>query len=118
MVDMVNKQILPSCMEYNKEVCDMVLAKKNVGIDSTVETQLANRLSCLVASLDEQVKELEGKLCDVSNHEESVFTLSRYYRDEVFASMQSLRAVADELETIVSEKAWPFPTYSKLLFNV
>jgi glutamine synthetase len=118
MVDMANKQILPSCMKYNKEICDMVISKKQIGLEGGVEEDLAKKLSCLISSLDTQVKELEGKLCEVSNHEESVFTLSRYYRDEVFASMQSLRAVADELEVIVSEEVWPFPTYSKLLFNI
>ena len=42
----------------------------------------------------------------------------RVYCDEVFVAMQSLRAVADELETIVGEEYWPFPTYDELLFNV
>ena len=32
--------------------------------------------------------------------------------------MQELRATADELETLVGSKYWPFPTYSDLLFSV
>lgn len=118
MVDMVNKQILPACMSYTKEICDIVVSKKAIGLEGGVEEELAKKLACLTSSLDSQVKDLECKLCDASNHEETVYTYARYYRDEVFANMQSLRAVADELETIVSEKAWPFPTYSKLLFNI
>jgi glutamine synthetase len=33
-------------------------------------------------------------------------------------AMTELRAVADELETIVSKDFWPFPTYGDLLFNI
>ena len=45
-------------------------------------------------------------------------SLARYYRDEVFADMQNLRAIADELEMNVPEKYWPIPTYTDLLFTV
>ena len=31
-------------------------------------------------------------------------------------AMEELRAVSDELETMVDEKAWPIPTYTDLLF--
>ena len=32
--------------------------------------------------------------------------------------MHELRAVADELETLVAEEYWPFPTYGDLLFKI
>jgi glutamine synthetase len=118
MVDMANKQILPACISYTKEVCDIVASKKAIGLDGGVEEALAKKLACLTSSLDAQIKELQGKLCEASNHDDTIYNFARYYRDEVFSSMQSLRAVADELETIVAEKAWPFPTYSKLMFNI
>ena len=36
----------------------------------------------------------------------------------IFVDMQELRAVADELETMVGEEYWAYPTYGKLLFGV
>ena len=36
----------------------------------------------------------------------------------MFPAMQELRAVADELETLVGEDYWPFPTYGDLLFKI
>ena len=33
-------------------------------------------------------------------------------------AMESLRATADELETMVGEKYWPYPIYEDLLFYV
>ena len=41
-----------------------------------------------------------------------------YYKDGVFAAMQELRAVADEIETNTAKKFWPYPTYGDLLFSV
>ena len=41
-----------------------------------------------------------------------------FIRDEIIPTMNSVRAAADELETIVGEDYWPFPTYDALLFNV
>ena len=41
-----------------------------------------------------------------------------YYRDVVFAAMAEAREAADELEALTAEDFWPFPTYSKLIFNV
>ena len=32
--------------------------------------------------------------------------------------MAGARAVADELEMMVGEKHWPFPTYAKILYYV
>ena len=47
-----------------------------------------------------------------------MFELSRYSHDTVFAAMQAMRAVADELETIVPAEVWPIPTYADILFSV
>ena len=40
------------------------------------------------------------------------------YKRQVFAAMQELRAVADELELNTAESYWPFPTYGDLLFSI
>ena len=118
MVDMVNKQILPACIKYTGSLCEVINGKKSVGLEGGCELTLAKKIDTLTNQLDSAVKDLESKLCGVSEHEESIFTLSRYYRDEIFASMGVLRAIADELEVIMPKTVWPFPTYSELLFMV
>ena len=118
MVDMVNKQILPACIKYTGSLCEVINSKKSVGLEGGCELILAKKIDTLTNQLDGAVKDLESKLCGVSEHEESIFTLSRYYRDEIFASMGVLRAIADELEVIMPKTVWPFPTYSELLFMV
>lgn len=41
-----------------------------------------------------------------------------FVKDEVFTAMGELRAPADELEMLVDEEYWPFPTYGDILFYV
>ena len=47
-----------------------------------------------------------------------LYIASRLIEPVPFEAMQELRAVADELEGIVGENDWPFPTYGALLFSV
>ena len=72
----------------------------------------------MTASLYEAIDTLDAKRIASKDHEDSAESLARYYRDEVFADMQNLRAIADELEMNVPEKYWPIPTYTDLLFTV
>ena len=117
MIDMARKQILPATLEYTKFVCETLAAKKSVCIVGGVEEKLANKLSTLAVSLEDAICVLESKTLDVKNVTEPL-EIAKFYRNEVFGAMQSLRAVSDELETMVSEKIWPFPAYSQLLFNI
>ncbi len=117
MIEMARKEILPAVLEYTKFVCDTMASKKAAGVATSVEEKLANKLSALTVSLEDAICVLESKVIEVKNISDALET-AKFYRNEVFAAMQSLRGVADELETMVSEKFWPFPTYSELLFNI
>ena len=115
--DMAKTEILPAVMKFGKEICDIAASKKAVGIEPTVEMATAKKVNDLTAALSEKAAELSDavvKAQAVEGEEQK----ARFYHDEVFSLMQSLRAVADELETIVGEKDWPYPTYDELLFNV
>ncbi|MGN1481083.1 glutamine synthetase III family protein [Porcipelethomonas sp.] len=118
MLDMAKKLIAPAALEYTKFVSDAVVTKKNAGIDSSLEEELANKLTSLTSSVYAAIDTLDAKRIASKDHEESVESLARYYREEVFSAMQSLRAVADELEMNVPAKYWPIPTYTDLLFTV
>ncbi|MDF2567053.1 MAG: glnA3-2 [Oscillospiraceae bacterium] len=119
MLDMVKKDILPAAISYVKELADTVVAKKAISssISSDAETQIIEKLSLLSSSLYKKTEELEQSLLDVKNCS-SELELATYYKETVFVAMQELRAVADEIETLVGEKYWPYPTYGQLLFNV
>ena len=112
------KQIAPAALEYTKFVCDAVASKKNIGLDSALEEKIANKLSALTSSLYSAIDVLDADRIASKDHTQSAESLARYYRDVIFADMQNLRCIADELEMNVPENHWPIPTYIDLLFTV
>ena len=115
--DMAKTEILPAVMKFAKDVCDIAASKKAVGVDPAVETEMAQKVNTLTIALSDKAKALSDAVVKAQEITDE-FEKARFYHDEVFADMQSLRAVADELETIVGENYWPYPTYDELLFNV
>ncbi|MBQ8979024.1 MAG: glutamine synthetase III [Oscillospiraceae bacterium] len=117
MLDMAKKQILPAGIRYSASLAKAVNEKMSAGIDASLEKKLASRVSELCNAIDTAVSDLDSLViaaCD----KKGILECARFYRDKVFASMQSLRAVADELEMAVPEDLWPFPTYGDLMFRV
>ena len=82
-----------------------------------MEESLVEKLSSRNACLYKKVEALEAAMLDAKEYDD-IFECAKFYRDTVFAAMQELRAIADDLETIVGETYWPFPTYGELLFGV
>jgi glutamine synthetase len=119
MLDMVKKEIIPAVSSYIKELSDTAIAKKALSseINCELEKSIVSNLASLSGSLYERTKQLEDSLLGVKS-QDPLQKQGEYYRDVVFPAMQALRAVADEIETLVGEKYWPYPTYGQLLFSV
>ena len=119
MIEMCKKDILPAVSSYIKELCDTAAAKKalSAAIVCEPEQSIASQLSAQAACLFQHVQTLENAVLDARGIGDTA-ACALYYKDRVLDAMQQLRAVADELETLVSSKHWPFPTYGQMLFGV
>ena len=119
MLEMVKKDIIPAICNYSKDLTQGALAKKNLSsdIDVSLETSLVSKISSLSACLSKKTSELDKVLLDAKDIEDSE-ELAKFYHDTVLSQMNEVRAIADELETIVGKGYWPFPTYTDLLFSV
>ena len=119
MLDMAKKEILPAVLAYNKEVFSTLQVKQELGLNISIEKEkeYAVKLSNLTESLMSKIETLDKVVLDAKNNEDPT-ELAKYYKDYVIEAMQTLRMVADELETIVASANWPFPTYVDLLFYV
>ncbi len=119
MVDMVKKDILPAATSYVKELCDTAVAKKQFAplAACSFEETLVTKLSSLCDQLYKKTEELDGLLLHAKEHAE-VCDCAMFYKNEVFAAMQQVRGLADELEINTAKQYWPYPTYSELLFSV
>lgn len=119
MLEMVKKDIIPAICNYSKDLTQGALAKKNLSsdIDVSLETSLVSKISSLSACLSKKTSELDKVLLDAKDIEDSE-ELAKFYHDTILSQMNEVRAIADELETIVGKGYWPFPTYTDLLFSV
>jgi glutamine synthetase len=120
MVEIAKREILPAVMEYMGALSNTILSVKSAvpSADVSVQAALVERMSKLVKEANDKVDELDAMVNRV-HHEIEDFEKQAYaYKFEVFPAMEALRKPCDELETIVSEEFWPFPTYSDLLFRV
>ncbi len=117
MIDMVQHQILNAASRYTDNLCKTILHKQQAipGISCRVEQALAESISHLNDQLLQEAAALKSavELSPTQGGEETM----HYYHDVVFARMNSLRAVADQLETLTASEFWPYPTYCELLFT-
>ncbi|WP_306487839.1 glutamine synthetase III family protein [Agathobaculum sp.] len=116
MSDMVREEILPACIGYEKDLADAVKMKKEAGVSGGMEAGLLGRISALIEELYNQCSVLDKAVADApkGDSRETV----NYYHDVILAAMDKVRTAADQLETLVGKKYWPFPTYSDILFYV
>ena len=119
MLQMAKKSIIPAVAEYTSELADTINRKKQAVADVNVdtETSLLRELSNLLGSFYKAVETLDDKLIEagrITDLEEA----AHFYRDEIFQAMQEMRGLSDTMETMVSKKVWPWPTYGDILFSV
>ncbi len=120
MIDMVRKEIIPAVTKYTKNISEAALAKRELikELPLKTECELVKKLSLLTDELFEKVAALEEAVEKVSAYEDDFATKAMMYKDNVVNTMAELRCIADEIEANVSEKCWPYPTYSDLLFRI
>ena len=119
MLDMIKKDIIPAVTAYCKELSETALSKKSLcpQVSCVTEESMVTILSELSAGVFEKTQKLEAAL----SHTEQISDIqaqAESYRDEVIPAMEALRKDADEIESLVGEKYWPYPTYGKMLFSV
>ncbi len=117
MLDMAKKEILPTAVEYSGDLVSIAVNKASVGVDASLEKKTAEKVTGLANAISGAIDDLDAQLIAAGGAGDTL-AVAKAYRNDVFSAMQSLRAVCDELETIVPEKLWPFPTYGDLLFRV
>ena len=121
MIDIANEEIIPACINYQNDLAKLLKRKRAIGdFDCTLEERLLAKISKLSACLLKKLDALESAILKVgiSSNEHDILTNAKFYRDEIFAAMNELRLTADELETRISKKHWPLPSYGELLYSV
>ncbi len=114
MIDMLRKDILPAVSDYGTTLCRGLEKRSRLGLPSKYEENNARNNCMLSDCLHDACIKLEKDLREVPADPEAAM---RFCHDVIVPDMNECRSFADELETITERTAWPFPTYSDLLFS-
>ncbi|MBQ3299351.1 MAG: glutamine synthetase III [Ruminococcus sp.] len=120
MIDMAKKKITPAVTAFVRELTDAALAKKalSAAIPTSVEEDLIMSLSNKLVCFVNKTSELEDAVMNAGDASSDPLERARYFRENIFAKMQELRAVGDSMETETAADFWPYPSYTELLFGV
>lgn len=118
MIDIASKQIRPAIVKYAGEVASSLSAMKAAGFDASVEEELLQEINENIKTFHDALKLLKEVTHEAAQLKDDSRLQAEFYRDHVFKVMEELRRPADRLEFLVDQKAWPFPTYGELLYNV
>ncbi len=120
MIDMAKKKITPAVTAFVRELTDAALAKKalSAAIPTSVEEDLIMSLSNKLVCFVKKTSELEDAVMNAGSFDGDPLARATFFRENVFAKMQELRAVGDSMETETASEFWPYPSYTELLFSV
>ncbi len=118
LIDMINRQVLPAVMEFSSELAEGIVNKKAAlpGMNVEAEEERLAEIEGLVSKLYAANNELDKAVKISSDYEGS--SLSHYSRSSIIPAMEEVRKYADQLELIVGQKHWPYPTYGEMLFYI
>ena len=119
MLEMARKQLLPAVNSYMSELANTVASKLAVSESISVrsETKTLGRLSADADAMSDAIDTLQDAV-DAAKALPSESEKAVAFHDNVLPAMDTLRAAADDAETICGEDYWPLPSYSKMLYYV
>ena len=119
MLEMARKQLLPAVNAYMSEVANTAASKLAVSESISVrsETKTLGRLSADADAMSDAIDTLQDAV-DAAKALPSESEKAVAFHDNVLPAMDTLRAAADDAETVCGEDYWPLPSYSKMLYYV
>ncbi len=119
MLEMARKQLLPAVNSYMSEVANTAASKLAVSESISVrsETKTLSRLSADADAMSDAIDTLQDAV-DAAKALPTEADKAVAFHDNVLPAMDTLRAAADDAETVCGEDYWPLPSYSKMLYYV
>lgn len=119
MVEMVQKDFLPSVFAYIDKVAATAVAKKSVvsDVSTASEGKLIKELSQLADEISTGLETLRADTAKALATEDPLAN-AKAYQTVVLSDMDELRKSVDAAETLIPDALLPYPTYDKILFSV
>ncbi|MCC6372258.1 MAG: glutamine synthetase III [Bacteroidia bacterium] len=121
MADMVDNQIIPAALNYQKVLVDNVSGLKNIlsaaDFKKASETQIS-----LIREISERITIIKNASDSMTNERKKANNLdsakkqAHAYCDKVKPFFDTIRYNVDKLENIVDDATWPLPKYREMLY--
>jgi glutamine synthetase len=110
---------MAAASDYQYTLAETLNAKAATGlkVDSSVEKKHLEKAAKLTTEMDKRLEKLEKDI-EGAKKLSDTYELAKFHHDVIFADMNELREVVDELETVVPSDIWPYPTYGEILYSV
>ncbi|MGI9014899.1 MAG: glutamine synthetase III [Phycisphaerales bacterium] len=114
LLDMLKTAVMPVTLRYQKDLVDLMAAKRGLKIDATTESTLLDEVNTLTAQLQKGINAIATALAQ--QHDDHV-AHANHMRDQLLPAMTAARQTADILERAIPDDLWPLPTYEEMLFQ-
>lgn len=121
IADMVNNQIIPAALNYQRGLVESVRGMKEVLSDADFKKVAATQLE-LIREISERVTSIKQESHDMTeerkkaNNLDSAKKQAHAYCEKVKPYFDTIRYNVDKLEAIVDDAAWPLPKYREMLY--
>ncbi len=118
LLNMARRDVVSAVISFEGELAQLCEAKRKLGgFSERLESSVLDKVSRLADIFTDDIEELEDAIEKLGTVE-SKLEAAEYCRDRLLPAMNRLRSTADELETSVGSKYWPYPIYEDLLYSV
>lgn len=121
IADMVNNQIIPAALNYQKTLVESVRGMKEILSPAEFKTVAKSQLE-LIKEISEKVTvikteaELMTEERKKANNLDTAKKQAHAYCEKVKPYFESMRYNVDKLEGIVDDATWPLPKYREMLY--
>ena len=119
MINISGKQLIPAAIHYVTRLASSVNQVKSAcpAADVSAQEDLLLRASALLGDMKRSREQLQSDT-DLAASIQDPAARATAYHTQIITDMQTLRASADALETVVDKDLWPLPSYGDMLFEV
>ena len=121
MIEIIQKDLLPSITTYMEKVAQTAALKRSVvpNISVSGETSLLTRLTELAETMTADLEKLKTDTAMAEYEtDKDLLKSAKLYQSVVLADMEKVRESADAAEALIPDSILPYPTYGKLLFSI
>ncbi|OUR99906.1 hypothetical protein A9Q84_02430 [Halobacteriovorax marinus] len=113
LLGLVKKNVLPAAFEFKKNLAEVIKLQREIGLESSVETDIYKKLNFNVETLYANFNNLTNA---VETSIEDEVRKSVEIANVIFPLSEQLADSCNEIEDMMPNELWQLPTYYEMLF--